>query len=91
MLAQRGISSPKCTPGSFVGMLRNGPAVGRPGFGSHVSNWLGAPQSQSRMQHFCVRFACCAKAGSENKPPQLINERAPAPATPWRNLRRCTV
>ena len=43
-------------------------------------NWLGAPQSRSRMQCFCSRLVWAAKAGSENRPPQLINEKAPAPA-----------
>lgn len=36
--AQCGMSDEKCTPGMAVGMLANGPPLGRPGFGSQVSN-----------------------------------------------------
>jgi hypothetical protein len=38
IVAQRGINSLMCTPGKQVGILRNGPAVRVPGFGSQVSN-----------------------------------------------------
>ena len=37
-----GISSEIWIPGTAVGIDRNGPPVGVPGLGSHVSNWLGA-------------------------------------------------
>ena len=63
MPAHFGMSDEKCTPGIFVEMLPNGPPLGRPGLGSHVSNWLGAPQSQSRMQCFCAFFVSAAKTG----------------------------
>ncbi len=58
-------------------MLPNGPPVGRPGFGSHVSNWLGAPQSQSRMQCFCAFFVSCGKDGIV-KQPRETRRTAPA-------------
>ena len=37
-------------PVIFVGMGRNGPPVGRPGFMSKVSIWLAPPFIHSRMQ-----------------------------------------
>ena len=40
------------TPGTAVGIARNGPPVGRPGFGSNVSSWLAPPASQSRITRF---------------------------------------
>ena len=86
--AHLGRSSEKWLPGILVGMLLKGPPVVVPGLGSQVSNWLGPPQSQSRMQCFCFFFAISAKAGAPNKPAQLIEEMAPA-ESPWRNLRRC--
>ena len=61
--AHCGISAEKWRPGIFVGVLPNGPPPGRPGFGSQVSNWLGAPHSQRRMQRFSARFASSARAG----------------------------
>ena len=30
-------------------MVRNGPPVARPGLGSHVSNWLDPPASQTKI------------------------------------------
>ena len=63
MPAQRGKSEENWTPGIFVGMLPKGPPLGRPGLGSQVSNWLGAPQSHSRMQCFRAFFVCAANNG----------------------------
>ena len=87
MEAHLGMSSLKCTPGMAVGIDLKGPLVGVPGFGSHVSNWLGPPQSQSRMQRFCFRLAVSAKAGLEKRPDQLKVEMAPA-VIPSRKRRR---
>ena len=89
MVAQRDIKLLKWTPGSFVGIERNGPALIRPGLGSHVSNWLGAPQSHKRMHRLAVRLACWAKAGSEKSPAQLPSDTVPAAPRPVRNFRRC--
>ena len=75
MLAHFGISDEKWTPGTAVGMLPNGPPMGRPGFGSQVSNWLGAPQSQSRMTFFSAFFAAAAKSGLVNRPVKLVHRR----------------
>src|SRR6478735_1649526 len=58
------------------------------GLGSQVSNWLGAPHNQSRMQCFCWRLACSAKARNENRPLQLKMESAPLATNPCRNGRR---
>ena len=75
------------------------PAAGVPGLGSQVSNWLGAPQSQRRMQCFCSFFACSANAGMENSPAEAADrDRAGAAGEPLeehaavqRVLRRGTV
>ena len=78
-------------PGSFVGMLPNGPPDGRPGFGSQVSNWLGAPQSHSRMQCFCARFVSAAKTGFLKRPAKLATLATAPPASPFKKRRRCSV
>ena len=78
MEAHFGMSSEKWVPGTFVGMLLKGPPVDVPGLGSQVSNWEGPPQSQRRMQCFCLRLAISAKAGAPKRPAQLIDEMAPA-------------
>lgn len=44
--------SSKRTPGRVVCVFRCGPPVGRPVFGSHVSNWLGPPDMNTRMTCF---------------------------------------
>src|SRR5882724_9278653 len=89
--AHLGISELICTPGTFVEIARKGPPESVPGLGSHVSNWLGAPVNHSRMQCFCSLLACSANVGTENNPAQLPTEIAPAPASPLRNMRRCSV
>jgi len=58
-------------------MLPNGPPDGRPAFGSHVSNWLGAPHSQSRMTFFSAFFAAAAKIGFVNRPVKLVTAAGP--------------
>src|SRR5258708_2472922 len=89
--AHLGISELIWMPGTLVEIARNGPPESVPGLGSQVSNWLGAPVSQSRMQCFCSFLACSANAGNEKSPAQLPTEIAPAPASPLRNRRRCNV
>ena len=59
-----GISSEMWMPGTDVGIDRNGPPVGVPGLGSHVSSWLDPPASQSRMTRFSFRFSSPASTGS---------------------------
>src|SRR5690242_18992822 len=88
MRAQCGMSELKCTPGIDVGRLGYGPPLGRPGLGSHVSNWLGAPQSQSRMQRFCAFFVAEANAGFSNKPEKLVRVAMVPPVNPLRKRRR---
>ena len=73
-----------------VGMLPNGPLEGRPGFGSHVSNWLGAPHSQSSKQRLCAFLAAAAKAAFSNNPEKLVTAAAVPPVNPFRNSRRCS-
>src|SRR5436190_16010374 len=90
ILAQRGINDEKCTPGIDVGILPNGPLVGRPGLGSQVSNWLGAPQRKSRRTFLSAFRAASAKAWLVNKPPKLATAVAPDAANPLRKRRRCT-
>src|SRR4030095_4240916 len=90
MLAHRGMSDEKCTPGTEVGMLPNGPLLGRPGFGSQVSNWLGAPHSHSRITFFCAFSAAFAKAGLVKSPVKLVTAVAPVAASPFKNKRRCS-
>src|SRR5439155_10863554 len=82
------IRDEKWTPGIVVGMLPNGPPDGRPGFGSQVSNWLGAPHSQRRMTFFSAFLAAAAKSGLLNKPEKLVTAAAPDAARPLRNSRR---
>ena len=59
-----GISSEIATPGTAVGIDRNGPPVAAPGFGSHVSSWLAPPASQSRITCFSCFFSSPARTGS---------------------------
>ena len=59
-----GISSEIWTPGTAVGIERNGPPVGVPGLGSQVSSWLEPPASQSRMTRFSFRLSSPASTGS---------------------------
>src|SRR3954471_4362178 len=91
IVAHLGINELICTPSTFVLIARNGPPESVPGLGSQVSNWLGAPVSQRRMQCFCCFFASSAKAGSEKSPAQLATETAPVAASPLRNIRRWIV
>src|SRR5215207_9229161 len=72
----------------LVEMLPNGPLLGRPGFGSQVSNWLGAPQSQSRMTFFCAFSAAFAKIGLVKRPVKLVTAVAPVAVRPFRKRRR---
>ena len=73
-------------------MLPNGPLDGRPGFGSHVSNWLGAPHSHNKIHRFPFFFTSSANAGELNNPAKLVTtDPSPAVPTPCRNLRRCRV
>src|SRR5579862_3001639 len=91
IVAHFGINSLIRVPGTLVVIARNGPPVGRPGLGSHVSNWLGAPHNHKSMQCFCFFLASSANAGSEKSPAKLESDTAPAPASPFRNMRRCSV
>src|SRR6266568_596455 len=70
-------------------MLPKGPPLGRPGLGSHVSNWLGAPHNQSRMQCFCAFFVCAANTGLWNSPVKLDTLASTPPVNPLRKSRRC--
>src|SRR5262249_60609372 len=49
--ACRGRCSQRRTPGTLVGIVPNGPrtSAGASGLGSHVSMWLGPPDSQNRI------------------------------------------
>ena len=85
--AHWGMSDEKWTPGIFVGMLPNGPPLGRPGFGSHVSNWLGAPHSQRRMQCFCDFFVSAAKTGFWKRLVKLETVASVLPVKPLRKSR----
>src|SRR5947209_9042241 len=87
--AQRGISEEKWTPGIEVGMLGKGPLLGRPGLGSHVSNWLGPPHKNSRITFFCARRTVWANNGLVNNPWKLVTAVAPPATRPLRNRRRC--
>ena len=48
MLAQRGMSEEKCTPGIEVGVLPNGPLEGRPGF--VIANWCGSADCEAHIK-----------------------------------------
>jgi hypothetical protein len=52
--AQIGRCSETWIPRAAVGMALNSPPVFLPGFGSHVSIWLGAPCIQRRITDFAV-------------------------------------
>ena len=66
-----------------VGESLNGPLVGRPGFGYHVSNWLGPPHNHSRMQCFWAFLVSSAKRGLWNSPVKLVAlASAPPVVTP---------
>jgi hypothetical protein len=68
---------------------QTGRRLGRPGFGSQVSNWLGAPHSQSRMQRFCAFRASAANTGLWKRPEKLVTAAAVPPTRPLRKNRRC--
>ena len=55
-VAMRGSNSVKWTPGVLVGMTPKGPrySIGASGFGSNVSNWLGAPQRKTNRTDFAL-------------------------------------
>jgi hypothetical protein len=79
------------TPGTAVWIERNGPPVGAPGFGSHVSSWLAPPASQSRITRFCCFFISPARAelASRSMPVMSANAVVPsAAAAVPRNPRR---
>src|ERR1044071_2662129 len=73
-----------------VGMLPKGPPLGRPGFGSQVSNWLGAPHSHNKSTFFCAFRAASAKTGLVKSPLKLATAVTPEAANPLRNRRRCS-
>ena len=52
--AWRGSWSEIRMPGTFVGMVPNGPRTWlvASGLGSHMSIWLGPPESQNKMTDF---------------------------------------
>ena len=54
MEACSGRCSVNCTPGSFVWIVPKGLRIscGASGFGSHISIWLGPPESQNKMTDF---------------------------------------
>ena len=59
-----GISSEMWMPGTAVGIDRNGPPVGVPGLGSHVSSWLEPPASQSRMTRLSLPLELASEHGA---------------------------
>src|SRR5688500_168985 len=71
-----GRSSEKWTPGTLVGMVRNGPPNWVLGLGSQDSSCEMPPSSQ--MKRTCLRFRCtsAARAGWRNA-------SAPAAPSPW--------
>jgi len=71
-------------------MLPNGPPLGRPGLGSQVSNWLGAPHNHSKMHSFCALRVSAAKTELWKSPEKLATAAAPPPTSPLRNNRRCS-
>src|SRR5690242_11942559 len=73
-------------PGTLVGMEANGPrtSAGASGLGSHMSIWLGPPDSQKRITDFFCFGDALAAAGS-----QFGSDIAPRPARPvCKNQRR---
>jgi hypothetical protein len=84
--ATLGHRSATSTPGTAVGIALVGPPVAVPGLGSKVSNWLGPPFMNSRMQAMprCRNSSACSVTAS-------FQPSAAAPAaTPRRNVRRLT-
>src|SRR5262245_60682682 len=59
-----GISSEMAMPGTLVLIARNGPPVGAPGFGSHVSSCDAPPASHRRMTRFCVFLSAPFTSGA---------------------------
>ncbi len=86
-----GISSEMCTPGTSVGMARNGPPVLAPGFGSHVSSWLDPPASQSMMTRFWFFLRSAATAGFARTLRPVMSAKAVAvkAVVAARKSRRC--
>ena len=78
--AIRGKYSHTWMPGTLVLIGRNGPPVGRPGFMSKVSMWLGPPAIHKRMQRLPCRWASWAMVCELNRLPQFV--RAPPAAVP---------
>src|SRR5579871_4450091 len=80
------------TPGSFVGIVENGPriSVGASGLGSHMSIWLGPPDSQNRIT--ALRFPRTSVTDDSAwaiPGRQFAAAKAPHPASPaCRNQRR---
>ena len=89
-LAISGISSLIRTPGMSVPISVNGPPVGAPGLGSHVSNWLAPPASQRRMTRLLVFLSALFRPVSAKVFTAALVPSHPAPIapTPPRNARR---
>ena len=62
ILACNGRCSQNLTPGTRVAIVPKGPRVstGASGFGSHVSRWLGPPESQNRMTALWLDWGAAA-------------------------------
>ena len=79
------------TPGTDVGMARNGPPVAVPGFGSQLSSCERPPARLMTIIRFCARVISAATAGAVKKPKFGMTAAAPAPASVWKKRRRLTM
>jgi hypothetical protein len=89
IIAIRGKSSQMSTPGTAVDMDLNGPPVGLPGLGSHVSNWLEPPANHTKSTRlFCFRSSSAqARLYGAASPPSIAPAEAnPAPCKKPRRL-----
>src|SRR5882672_7090129 len=78
-------------PGTFVEIVWNGPRISRgaSGFGSHMSMWLGPPESQKRMTLVLGPVSPTGPAARARSRKRAGNDKPASPANPvWRNQRR---
>lgn len=85
-LAVKERSSLTWTPGTDVGIERNGPPNSVPGFGSQLSNWLMPPSSQMKSTWRSFERIAAANPG-RSRPRIPIAPAAPPASVPSRRRR----
>ena len=83
-----GSSSEMWMPGTEVGIARNGPPVGVPGFGSQLSSCERPPAMLMTIMRFCERDISAAIAGEVKRPKFGSTAAAPVAASEPKKRRR---